>query len=110
VELISGTDEIDLDPASYTPYQATSVADLLKTFDEQVATGKQALAGVSDERLAGPWQFKIEGRLFFEKPRADVLRDFAFSHQIHHRGQLSVYLRLLDIPVPSAYGPTADEN
>ena len=110
VELISGTDEMDFDPATYKPFQATSVADLLKAFDEKVVNGKQAMSGVSDERLAGTWKFKIKGRLFFEKPRAEVLRDFALSHQIHHRGQMSVYLRLLDIPVPSAYGPTADED
>ena len=110
VELISGTDEFDFDPATYKPYQATSVADLLKTFDENVAKGKLALAGLSDERLENLWNLKIKGRSFFEKPRTEVFRDFALSHQIHHRGQLSVYLRLLDIPVPSAYGPTADEN
>lgn len=110
VELISGTDEMDFDPSTYKPYQATSVADLLKAFDEKVVSGKQALAGVSDERLAGSWKLKIMGRSFLEKPRAQVLRDFSLSHQIHHRGQMSVYLRLLDIPVPSAYGPTADED
>jgi uncharacterized damage-inducible protein DinB len=110
VELISDTDEMDFDPATYKPYQATSVADLLKAFDENVVKGKQALAGVSDEGLDKLWHLKIMGRSFFEKPRAEVLRDFSLSHQIHHRGQLSVYLRLLDIPVPSAYGPTADED
>jgi uncharacterized damage-inducible protein DinB len=50
------------------------------------------------------------GQLMFEKPRADVFRDFALSHLIHHRGQFSVYLRLLDVPVPGSYGPSADEQ
>jgi len=102
-------DEFNFDPSTYKPYQATSVADLLKTFDENLASGKQVLAGVADEDLKRLWQFKIMGRLRFERPKGDVFRDFALAHQIHHRGQLSVYLRLLDVPVPGAYGPSADE-
>ena len=56
------------------------------------------------------WRLKIMGRQKFEKARLDVFRDFILSHLIHHRGQLSVYLRLLDVPVPGSYGPSADEN
>jgi len=102
--------ELNFDPATYKPYHATSVADLLKTFDDNVAKGKQALAGVTDETLKQPWSFKIMGRVRFERPKAAVLRDFAFSHIIHHRGQFSVYLRLLNVPVPGSYGPSADEQ
>ena len=107
--LIANAEEFNFDPATYKPFQATSVADLLKTFDENVASGKQAMAGVSDEAVNQPWQLKILGRSQFARPKKDVFRDFMLSHQIHHRGQLSVYLRLLDVPVPGAYGPTADE-
>jgi uncharacterized damage-inducible protein DinB len=53
---------------------------------------------------------KIRGHVRFEKPRVDVFRDFTLSHVIHHRGQLTVYLRLLDVPVPGSYGPSADEQ
>lgn len=102
--------ELEIDPATYRPFQAASVADLLKTFDEKVDAGRQALAGVSDEAMEERWRFKILGRVRFEKPRSAVFRDFTLSHMIHHRGQLSVYLRLLDVPVPGAYGPTADER
>jgi uncharacterized damage-inducible protein DinB len=66
-------------------------------------------AGVDVAALTHSWQLKVKGRSLFEKPRAAVLRDFILSHMIHHRGQLSVYLRLLNIPVPGSYGPSADE-
>ena len=108
-ESVLNTDELDIDPAAYKPYQAVSVTDLLKTFDENVATCKQALQGVGEESARQLWRFKIMGRLRFEKPMAAVFRDFTLSHLIHHRGQFSVYLRLLNVPVPGSYGPTADE-
>lgn len=106
---IFNRDEFDFDPATYKPYQATSAADLLKTFDDHVAKGKQALAGAVDATLMQPWRLKMMGHVRFEKPRAAVFRDFTLSHMIHHRGQFSVYLRLLDVPVPGSYGPSADE-
>lgn len=109
-ESIFGMDEFDFDPTTYKPYQATSVAELLETFDEKVASGTQALAGVADEHLMLLWRLKIMGRVRFEKPKAAVFRDFTLSHLIHHRGQLSVYLRLLNVAVPGSYGPTADEQ
>jgi len=104
------TDELDFDPATYKPYQATSVDDLLKTFDNRVANCKQALASADDESMTQPWRFKIMGRLRFEKPRVVAFRDFSLSHMIHHRGQFSVYLRLLNVRVPGSYGPSADEQ
>lgn len=101
--------EFNFDPATYKHYSAASLTDLLDTFDEKIRSGRLALAAVGDEALAQLWQFKIMGRLRFEKPKRDVFRDFALSHMIHHRGQLSVYLRLLNIAVPGSYGPSADE-
>jgi uncharacterized damage-inducible protein DinB len=116
VECVSWTnaifkqDELDFDPATYKPYVATSVTDLLKTFENNVANGKQALAETAEQSLEQPWSLKIMGRVQFERPRAAVFRDFALSHVIHHRGQFSVYLRLLNIAVPGSYGPSADER
>src|SRR6267142_3540056 len=110
-ELVGWTDAIlnqeglNFDPATYKPYRATSVADLLKTFDDNVVKSRQALAGVTDDTLKQPWTFKVMDRLQFEKPKAAVVRDFALSHMIHHRGQFSVYLRLLNVAVPGSYGP-----
>ena len=86
------------------------MSDLIKTFDDNVAKGKQAMAGATDDILKQLWRFKIMGRVRFEKHKAAVFRDFALSHMIHHRGQFSVYLRLLDVPVPGSYGPSADEQ
>ena len=107
---IFNSNEFDFDPATYKPYQATSAADLLKTFDDKVRSGRQVLEGVDEETIMQPWRLKMMGRLMFEKPRADVFRDFTLSHVIHHRGQFSVYLRLLNVPVPGSYGPSADEQ
>ena len=109
-DAILNQDGLDFDPATYKPYLATSLADLIKTFDDNVAKGKQDLAGATDEILEQPWSLKIKGKVWFEKPKADVFRDLALSHIIHHRGQLSVYLRLLNVPVPGSYGPSADEQ
>lgn len=109
-EAMVNEDGLDFDPATYKPYQAASVADLLKTFDENVAKSRNALAAASDDTLSQPFSFKIMGQVQFERPKGAVLRDVAFSHIIHHRGQFSVYLRLLEIPVPATYGPSADEE
>jgi uncharacterized damage-inducible protein DinB len=83
---------------------------LLKTFDENVAKAREAIAGASDESLFVPWSLLINSKTVMTLPRVAVLRSFVLNHLIHHRGQLSVYLRLNDIPVPSIYGPSADEG
>jgi len=107
---IFNQNELDIDPQTYKPYLAATVTDLLKTFEDNVAICKRVMAGVSDEAMIQPWQFKIMGQVKFERARVDVYKDFIFNHLIHHRGQFSVYLRLLDIPVPGSYGPSADEQ
>lgn len=109
-DAIFNLDEFNFDPATFKPYQAKSVADLLETFESNVQKGKQALAEAREATLDQPWRLKVAGRLLFERSRADVVRDFVLSHVIHHRGQLSVYLRLLEVPVPGSYGPSADEQ
>ena len=87
-----------------------SQKELLETFDANVAKGREALAGVSDERIFGNWALAAGGHQIFSMPRVAVLRSFVLNHIIHHRAQLGVYLRLNDIPVPSIYGPSADEQ
>ena len=109
-EPIFGAPELDFDPATFHPFVATSVEELLHTYDEAVEKGTAALASGTDMSAADQWRFKIRGRVRFERPRAVVFRDFTLSHVIHHRGQFSVYLRLLDVPVPGSYGPSADES
>jgi uncharacterized damage-inducible protein DinB len=81
----------------------------MTAFDKHVAATRAALAGTTDEELLTIWTLKRGGKAIFSMPKASVLRSFVLSHLIHHRGQLSVYLRLLDLPVPSIYGPSADE-
>jgi uncharacterized damage-inducible protein DinB len=109
-DLIFSRDEVDINPVTFRPYRAESVADLLKAFDDDVAICTRVLAEVDDPSLMQTWRLKMLGRQLVERSRASVFRDFTMSHMIHHRGQLSVYLRLLDVAVPGAYGPSADEQ
>jgi uncharacterized damage-inducible protein DinB len=91
------------------PYEAASAVELVETLDKNVAGTKEALAGASDEHLMQPWSLILNGNALFTMPRAAVLRAIVINHMIHHRGQLSVYLRMLDVKIPSIYGPSADE-
>jgi uncharacterized damage-inducible protein DinB len=88
---------------------ASSRSELLSTFDANASAARQALSSSSDAGLKAVWTLKRHGTPIFSMPKDAVLRSFVLSHLIHHRGQLSVYLRLLDLPVPSIYGPSADE-
>jgi uncharacterized damage-inducible protein DinB len=85
-------------------------ADLLSTFTKVSGEAREALAGVTDEQLAQPWTLKQNGKTIFAMPRYDVLRTMCFNHILHHRAQLTMYLRQLNVPVPPLYGPSADEN
>ena len=91
------------------PTSATSKSELLTAFDKNVGDARAALAGKSDAELMAMWSLKRNGKTVFSMPKTTVLRSFVLNHLIHHRAQLTVYLRLLDIPVPSIYGPSADE-
>jgi uncharacterized damage-inducible protein DinB len=82
----------------------------LAMFDKSVAEAAAAIAGADDETLMTNWSLLAGGKPLFTLPRISVLRGFVVSHAVHHRAQLSVYLRLNDIPVPSIYGPSADEG
>lgn len=87
-----------------------SNSELLQTFDSNVAKARASIASASDEELFKPWTLANNGKQIMTLPKIAVLRGFVLSHTIHHRAQLGVYLRLNDIPVPSIYGPSADEN
>jgi uncharacterized damage-inducible protein DinB len=88
---------------------AETRADRLALFDKSVADARRALANTTEEHLMQPWQLRVGGKVVDEKPRYMMIAD-TISHLAHHRGQLAVYLRLNDQPVPSIYGPTADEG
>lgn len=102
------TTELDIGGGGQLP-AAKSRTDLLAMFDKHVGETRAALTGKTDAELMVPWALKNGSHTIFTMPRAGVWRGFVLSHLIHHRGQLSVYLRLLDVPVPSIYGPSADE-
>jgi len=107
------SDSFDLAPKGepLPPNQpAKSVEDLLAKFDQSIATTRKALAGASDEDLLKTWTLSKGGETVLAMPRVAALRAFVMNHNVHHRAQLGVYLRLNDIPVPSIYGPSADEG
>ena len=90
--------------------RAQNRAELLANFETNVAAFRAALETSSDSDLMQPWSLLTNGTPMFTMPRVAVLRSFIFNHTYHHRGQLGVYLRMNDIPVPGVYGPTADEQ
>jgi uncharacterized damage-inducible protein DinB len=90
--------------------QARSVGELLTVLDESVGSGRRFLTELTPERAEGMWRLMRGGREIMAAPRLPMVRSLMFNHWYHHRGSLIVYLRLLDVPLPSVYGPTADEN
>jgi uncharacterized damage-inducible protein DinB len=84
--------------------------DLLQRFDQNVASTRALLVGKSDAELMAPWSLKHGKQTFFTMPKAVVWRSFVMNHLVHHRAQLSVYLRMNDVPLPAMYGPSADES
>jgi len=99
------------DVADRAPAPPTSSPDdIVRMFDANVAAVRALIAGMTDAELAETWSLDYQGRTVLASTRYEVVRSMILNHMIHHRGQLSVYLRLNDIPVPSIYGPTADET
>jgi uncharacterized damage-inducible protein DinB len=94
--------------ASRATMAFTTRAELLDRFDRHVQETRAALASATEESMRERWTLSNQGNTVFSLPRVAALRGFILSHLIHHRGQLSVYLRLRDVPLPSIYGPTAD--
>jgi len=106
-------DSLDVAPPDGTSFmtpQAQSTAELLKFFDDNVADARKAIAAASDEQFQQPWTLLAGGEAQFTMPKAAIVRSFIFNHSIHHRAQLTVYLRLNEVPVPALYGPSADES
>jgi uncharacterized damage-inducible protein DinB len=103
------TDELDISPANggENP-KFESTIGLVRTFDDNVKKARAAIETASDSDMMEPWTLRKAGKTLWTLPRAAVLRTFILSHMIHHRGQLSVYLRLNDVPLPPVYGPSAD--
>jgi len=107
------SESLDFAPPGAPPYQpliAASRTALLEMFDKNVAAARAAISAASDAQLMAPWTLLAGGKTIFSMPRIAVLRGMVMNHMIHHRGQLTVYLRLNDVPVPALYGPSADEQ
>jgi uncharacterized damage-inducible protein DinB len=98
-----------LDLGNFRGYTFEKTETLLEMFDKNVHDAREALAAATDASFAAPWSLKRGDQVFFTLPVGAVVRQ-NINHLVHHRGQMTVYLRLLDIPVPSVYGPTADEG
>jgi uncharacterized damage-inducible protein DinB len=108
-DAILGMDAFDVKDAPPSP-ELKSHAQIVETFDKTTAAARKVIAGATDEQLMKPWSLLSGGKAIFTMPRVAVLRSFILNHGIHHRAQLGVYLRLNDVPVPSIYGPSADEG
>lgn len=90
--------------------EKTSLADVLATFDANVSEARTALTNATEGELIVPWSLKRDGVVILSVPRIQAFKSFAINHVVHHRGQLTVYLRLQNVAVPPIYGPTADEG
>jgi uncharacterized damage-inducible protein DinB len=102
------TDVLDFSVNAYQPPKPSTVAELLEFFDGNAQQALDVLAAATDEKFMENWTMRNGEQVFFTLPKAAVVRTWVINHMIHHRAQLSVYLRLLDVPVPGTYGPTAD--
>ena len=104
------TEEVDLQQDFGERPTFAKRDDVLAAFDKNAADARDRVSGATEEHLRGAWTLKSGGHVIFSRPRFQVIRDFGLNHMGHHRGQLSVYLRLLDQPLPPIFGPTADEQ
>ena len=103
-------DEFDASQANFTPPAPGSVEEILTAHDSSLRVAQDYLGGVDEQTAQGSWRLTFRGKEVFTAPRGGVIRSLMLNHWYHHRGQLSVYLRLLDVPVPVIYGRSADEN
>lgn len=113
IEFMVNQDELDIaapGSAKFKPAVVETNGELLQLLEESVARARAALASTNDDHLMTPWRFKVGGHVASEQPRYAMIRDTVFAHLAHHRGQLTVYLRLNEARVPALYGPSADER
>jgi len=103
-------EEFDASQANFNPPEPKDLGEIHSALEESVRSAGEYLSGMDEKRAGANWRLKIGSRELFCRPRIAVIRSIMLNHWFHHRGQLSVYLRLLDVPVPVIYGRSADEN
>jgi uncharacterized damage-inducible protein DinB len=103
-------DGLDAATVDFTPKMPQSKDEILATWESSLADAKDFLGGLDEAGANAPWRLSLGERELAKMPRHELVRDLMLNHSYHHRGQLSVYLRLLDVPVPATYGNSADEN
>lgn len=103
-------EEFEANPANFESSSPKDIQEIHAAFDQSVRAAEDFLNGISEQAAKASWSLTVKGKQVFTKPRVGVLRSIMMNHLYHHRGQLSVYLRLLDVPVPVIYGRSADEN
>jgi uncharacterized damage-inducible protein DinB len=110
ISRLASLDGFDASTANFNPVDAPNAEALLPALETSLADARAFLGGLDDEASAAPWRLTAGERELFTIPRREVVRNLMLNHWYHHRGQLSVYLRFLDVPVPAIYGRSADEN
>jgi uncharacterized damage-inducible protein DinB len=103
-------EEFDISTVNFEPPAPGNAKEILNTLDASLKAIEEYLGGVSESAATGSWRLVNKGKEVFTIPRVGLLRTIMLNHWYHHRGQLSVYLRLLDVPVPIIYGRSADES
>jgi uncharacterized damage-inducible protein DinB len=110
ISQIARVDDFEVNPANFDPPHPKSTDEILAALDASVRSAQEYLGGLTESAAAGTWRAVSNGRELMTMPRVAMLRALMLNHWYHHRGQLSVYLRLLEVPVPVIYGRSADEN
>ena len=101
-------DELDFAKGDHTPKVFNSTADLVALHDKHILQAEKILLEISEDEFRKPWSMRAGEVIYFTSPKAEVVRTWCMNHLYHHRAQLGVYLRLLDVPLPGVYGPSAD--
>lgn len=109
-EQMATTSELDMAKVPFTPSVVNNREELLALFDGRAARMRQVVKSLDEKKLAEHWKLKMGDQVFLDAPRSLLLRQHGVSHPVHHRAQLIVYLRLLNVPIPGLYGPSADEQ
>jgi uncharacterized damage-inducible protein DinB len=109
ITLTMTTDELDFEATPYNPPTINTTTELMELMEKSLVDGRTQLVESNESKLDGPWTMRSGAYIISTEPRADVIR-MVLNQIVHHRAQLGVYLRLLDIPIPGSYGPSADEQ